>query len=291
MPSTLQSADFLLKKFLGKGYTETLEQSPTQPSSLLSDGSAYFNEPFDGRTAVYAHSQIWAESHLIPNTPPSNMQDGDQQGVVERILDHQLTQVEGTNAAFHDSRLVDTIAFNFYKDSNGAYPYQYEIKDGSGNPIFLGVQDWILDPDTGILVFNDSLGSVLSSLSTSPPKVSCYKYIGTKGIVSGSGSGSGAAELGNFNRKITLTADGTSTSFNLSNSSKISDIEVTLGGVQQIRGDNYILKNFSGDQINVYQNNDISESQTANFTDTPYTLEFFDPPFSDTNIKVLYYQV
>ena len=54
MPSTLQSADFLLKKFLGKGYTETLEQSPTQPSSLLSDGSAYFNEPFDGRTAVYA---------------------------------------------------------------------------------------------------------------------------------------------------------------------------------------------------------------------------------------------
>lgn len=288
MPSTLQTADFLLKKFLGKGYTETLEQSPTQPSPLLSDGAAYYNEQFDGRAAIYS-DQIWSESHLIPEEPPSDMQDGEQQGVIERVLDYQLTKVAGTNAAFQGDRLIDTIAFNFYKSPEGLYTYQYEIKDGNGLPIFFGVQDWILDPDTGILVFNSGLGSLLSSLSTNPPKVSCYKYIGAKGLVGGSGSGSGA--VGNFNRKTTLIADGTSTSFNLSNSSKISAIEVTLGGVQQIRGDNYILKNFSGNQINVYQDNEISESQTADFYDVPYTLEFFDPPFSETVIKILYYEV
>lgn len=154
----------------------------------------FFEEPFNGRPIVLP-SQVWNEAEDIPTTAPSGMVHDQIIGVVQRKIDVSLTAVLGTTASFQSDDLIDAIPFNF-----GDGSYNYELKDDNDNPIAFGQNDWRLDPNTGTITFYTGVPSGM------PPKVSFYKYVGTKGVGSGSGGGAGLnfieGDSGNFEKGI-----------------------------------------------------------------------------------------
>lgn len=165
MPTTDQKSDLLFKKYLGKGSSGT--------------SSLYFNEPFDGRSAVFP-VQIWQDQSLIPLSaaPVPN--------VVEQVTDLTLTQVPGQPFAFYSSQLRDAIPFNY--DFSGSYVPVVRKNDNS--IIAFGENDWVIDIETGMLTFYAGLPSGVSEVL--PPKVTFWKYIGPKGIPTGSATASWA---------------------------------------------------------------------------------------------------
>ncbi len=163
MPTTDQKTDLLFKKYLGKGSSGT--------------SSLYFNEPFDGRSAVFP-VQIWQDQSLIPLSaaPVPN--------VVEQVTDLVLTQVPGQPFAFYSSQLRDAIPFNY--DFSGSYVPVVRKNDNS--IIAFGENDWVIDIETGMLTFYAGLPSGVSEVL--PPKVTFWKYIGGKGLPTGSSTAS-----------------------------------------------------------------------------------------------------
>lgn len=154
-------ANILFKSSVGKSSTNNARQ--------------FFEEPRDGRQFILP-DQIWTEADLIPSTAPGG---SDQQitGVVQRWIDLTLTAVAGVGNAFSSDDLIDAIPFNF-----GDGSYNYEVKDSTDAAIPFGLGDWIVDPNTGTLTF---YGTVPANM---PPKISFYKYVGTKGVGGSGGS-------------------------------------------------------------------------------------------------------
>jgi hypothetical protein len=163
--SDSQKADILFKKSQNKSDSLTTRQ--------------FFEEPFPGRPVVLP-SQLWAQESLIPSTAPGGV-DAAITGVVQRFIDKVLTSVPGTNGSFYHADLIDTISFDY-----GDGSYNYVLKDASNNAIAFGQGDWLLDPSAGVLTFFGTLPSGVSS--GTPPKISFYKYVGTKGFGSTSGT-------------------------------------------------------------------------------------------------------
>ena len=81
--------------------------------------------------------------------------------------------------------LASTIPFNF---DGGTNTYVYQLFDYNGTSIPFGTGDWVVDPDSGVLTFyeySDLSGAGLTVSKTQPPKISYYRYVGTKGMSSG----------------------------------------------------------------------------------------------------------
>lgn len=163
MPTTDQKADLLFKKYLGKGSSGT--------------SSLYFNEPLDGRTTIFP-LQIWQEQGLIPVTA------GAVSGITQQVTDLVLTQVPGQPFAFYDAQLKDAIPFNY--DFNGSYVPT--LKTNAGATIPFGLNDWIVDIETGMVTFYAGLPAGVSLAL--PPKITFWKYIGSKGFATASATAS-----------------------------------------------------------------------------------------------------
>ena len=163
-----QISSKLFKKSLGAGETLVTRQ--------------FFEEPRLGRELVL-YDQIWSQSNLIPNTAPV-LSPGASAGVVQYFQLDSLSHVSGAvNLSYFSANLIDSIPFNY---GDGTYNYQLFKNDGV-TPISFGEGDWIIDNTAGLLTFYGTLPSGVSSAL--PPKVSFYKYVGTKGFGSGSGIG------------------------------------------------------------------------------------------------------
>jgi hypothetical protein len=165
--SSEQKSSKLFKQSLGKG--ETLIER------------AFFNEPFEGRPTVFP-DQIWNEAGLIPETAPS-LTNNQESGVVKYFELLELQHVGGANdKSYFAPELKDTIPFN-YGDGES---YNYAITKNNGTtPIPFGQNDWIIDTSAGLLTFYNGVPSGVNA--SNPPKISFYKYIGEKGVGSGSG--------------------------------------------------------------------------------------------------------
>jgi hypothetical protein len=153
--STSQIANILFKKLQKVGSTL--------------DARQFFEEPYLGAGEVTT-DQIWAQSSSVPTTAPGGT-DQQTTGIVQRWIDLVLTAVTGTTNAFYNANLVDAIPFNF-----GDGSYNFTLKDSTGASIPFGSGDWIVDRNAGTVTF---YGTVPSNM---PPKISFYKYVGTKGI-------------------------------------------------------------------------------------------------------------
>ena len=149
-----QIANILFKKLLGKGSTN--------------DSRQFFEEPYAGRSTILL-SQIWSDSDKIPTSAPSLSAD-QISGVVQHKIAVTLTPVAGTTNSFYSSQLIDAIPFNY-----GDGTYNYVVVDSTNATIPLGKNDWIVDGDAGVLTFYNGVPSNM------PPKISFYKYVGTKG--------------------------------------------------------------------------------------------------------------
>lgn len=160
--NTTQQSTKLFKKLLG-----TTDTSSTKE---------FFNESILSKQYILP-AQIWADAVSIPNTAPGGT-DAQIIGVVQRFIDKPLTQVNvssGNPISFYHADLKDCIPFNY-----GDGSYNYVLKDSLNNIIAFGQGDWVVDTDAGVLMF---YGSPTLNI---PPKISFYKYVGTKGFPTGS---------------------------------------------------------------------------------------------------------
>lgn len=156
-------SSYLFKKLMGTSSTDVHRQ--------------FFEEPYLGRLPIFS-SDVWNQSDMIPNTVPLGLtNDGDIQGVVEYKKDLILSAVPGAPGAFYSPLLIDAIPFNF-----GDGSYNYSIKNSIGQVISFGLGDWIVDGSSGVITF---YGIVPPNM---PPTITFYRYIGTKGVGSGSGN-------------------------------------------------------------------------------------------------------
>lgn len=166
--TSAQIASRLFKKSLGAGETlVTLD---------------FFSENVLGRDLVFT-TQIWSQSDLIPTTAPS-LAPGASVGVIQYFQKELLSHVPGsTNLSYYSANLIDSIPFNF---GDGTYNYALYKNDGT-TVIAFGDGDWLVDNTAGLLTFYGALPSGVSSAL--PPKISFYKYVGSKGFGLDSGVG------------------------------------------------------------------------------------------------------
>jgi hypothetical protein len=159
--SSEQKSSRLFKKALGAGETLISRQ--------------FFEEPKLGSSAILPE-QIWTEAVAIPSTAPTLSGDGED-GVVKYLELLELEHVAGSqDLSYFSSDLIDTIPFNF---GDGSYNYGL-FKNNGTTVINFGEGDWLLDTSAGLLTFYGSLPSGVNA--SNPPKISFYKYIGTKGL-------------------------------------------------------------------------------------------------------------
>jgi len=158
--NTDQKASKLFKKLQGVAETTLVKQ--------------FFEEAYQGRVSIFHDQQIWNQSELIPISAPI-LSDGQTDGVVQYFEDLILNSVPGLSNAFYHDSLKDSIPFNY-----GDGSYNYFLKDSNNNQIPFGMGDWVVDTEAGVLTFYSSIPANM------PPKISFYKYVGTKGVSSGS---------------------------------------------------------------------------------------------------------
>jgi len=162
--------------------------------SETSTARDFYEEPYSGRDIVLP-SQVWNEAGDIPNTAPSSLADGETIGVVTRYIGRSMTAVSGALNAFYLAELVDSIPFNF---GSG---YVYQITTSTNVTIPFGSGDWVVNNASGTLLFYGNLPSGVSA--SFPPKISFYRYTGTKGV--GGGTIGASADV-NTSGIITATA-------------------------------------------------------------------------------------
>lgn len=159
--STDQQVDILFKKLFGKADSDTDKQ--------------FFEEP-NTFTAVPATS-VWG-------APPDKTDPTLSPISAQLVTDAAFTHIAGTDAGYVLSGNTNIIPFNYGTigtngESQAPTGYNYVLKTAGGTPIPFGQNDWVLDPESGILNFHG--GNPIGVSSANPPTLTCYKYIGPTG--------------------------------------------------------------------------------------------------------------
>jgi hypothetical protein len=183
MPNTSGQAELLFKISLGAADT-----GPNRAGSL----KQFYEEALPSRPVVFSTS-VWSDVDKIPLTAPVLAHE-EISGVVQYFENVPFLALEGqanpdtgfplpdAKQAFYLPDLRDSIPFNF--SPNGSYAYK--IKKASGSNVAFGEGDWVLDVASGLLNFYGGLPEGVTLAS--PPTISFYKYVGSKG-----GGGGGAS--------------------------------------------------------------------------------------------------
>ena len=186
--STQQKVDFLLKKI---GYTAS-KTGLAEDSSLSGTKKAPFAEAVPS-PLVIANASVWAESNLIPATPPGT--DSAQVKVyLSGTSGHRMT-VDSTVSGNRSY-----IAYSTYNDNTSAilgdwidtqFGSSYIVKVYKGDPNAGGTalsaagsgssDGWFFDYSSGILNFNDT--NVPTGVTDTNIYIVAYRYIGKKGVI------------------------------------------------------------------------------------------------------------
>jgi hypothetical protein len=155
----------------------------------------FFNESISARDIVLP-SQVWQQADQIPATAPA-LANGATSGVIRFFEKRTMTAVSGAASAYYLSDLVDCIPYGFDATYN---PKLYQSNGTTEIPF--GTNDWILNYSGGTVFFY--AGNPANVSAAQLPRVSFYKYVGTKGV--GSGSGVGIGSSGSINTTGIITA-------------------------------------------------------------------------------------
>ena len=175
-----QIAERLLKKVQGVADTKF----PLTVRSVLEEATSTYN--------LVTPANIWTQANDIPSTPPVLTPVGGSasSGVVsyyEKLL--LVPNDAGSVNSFRapGGELADAISGRF------GFGYNFKVYNTSGTQqVFKG--DWLVDSESGIITFYNMSETLNESPSVTinnanPPRITFYKYIGTKGFGSGSGVG------------------------------------------------------------------------------------------------------
>lgn len=197
-------ATLLFKKMVGKPSTLETLQAFQEPSR-------------EARPAVF-QSQIWADT--IPavadpalqtatlddnGQPLSGSTAGKTVDKVRKYVCVPLTMVAGSNGAAYESATgltQDCIPYGY--DPAGSYLYTLYKNDGT-TVIPFGSGDYVLDCESGVLTFY-SLADVTGISALLPPKITFYKYVGSKGASTAEQTAASiAGQAMDFTQQISFT--------------------------------------------------------------------------------------
>ena len=219
--SQQQKVDFLLKKI---GYTAS-KTGLAEDSSLSGTKKAPFAEAVPS-PLVIANASVWAESNLIPATPPGT--DSAQVKVyLSGTSGHRMT-VDSTVSGNRSY-----IAYSTYNDNTSAilgdwidtqFGSSYIVKVYKGDPNAGGTSlsaagsgssdGWFFDYSSGILNFNDS--NVPSGVTDTNIYIVAYRYIGKKGVITAGAASSvttlDVSGISTFSGGVTIGGGATVTS-------------------------------------------------------------------------------
>lgn len=200
--------NYIYKKILGKPTTLIHEPHLQEPNVI-------FGNNIHSHLNIFANQTFLRDS--IPYNVPTSLQTSDLDNNNKNIIGSKIGKSDTTNNitkfvklpmhyipgsklldsdnnitsfSFYLNLLEDSIPYNY--DSQGTYNYILYRFD-TVNFIYIELNtneaNWILDNDTGILTFYNSINSNNSNLLetqhitiTNPPYISFYKYIGGKGL-------------------------------------------------------------------------------------------------------------
>lgn len=121
--------------------------------------------------------QIWTQSDIIPNVAQPII------GIIEEVINLQLNVVDGKPNQFSHPDLYNVIP-EFFGDGQS---YRYTVTTNNNDTIDLRSLHGYLDPTTGTLSFLNGNPTGVSNFS--PPRISCFKYIGNTGEDGNFGNG------------------------------------------------------------------------------------------------------
>lgn len=186
--SNTDLATYLFKKSLGV------------PNTL--DNTAPFSEPVRPARASVQQTQIYAEQ--IPAVAPSDIASAtlDNGGaalagslvgktstaspMIKKYVKVPLVVIPGTQESAYECALDATYgrvlqdAIPFNTDPNASYVYTLYKNDGV-TVIPFGLGNWLLDVESGVLTFYSYSFATLGVSAALPPKISFYRYVGSKG--------------------------------------------------------------------------------------------------------------
>ena len=197
--------NYIYKKILGKPTTLIQEPHLQEPNVIFGNN-------------IHSHLNIFANQTFLRDSIPYNVPTSLQTSILDdndnNIFGSKIGKSDSTNTikkfvklpmhyipgsklldsnndiisfSFYLDKLEDSIPYNY--DSQGTYNYKLYRFD-TANFIYIQLNtneaNWILDNDTGILTFDNSINSNLPESQhitiTNPPYISFYKYIGGKGL-------------------------------------------------------------------------------------------------------------
>lgn len=181
-------------------YTDLLFKKIAAGVSDSNPDTPYFEQPITGRTFVDL-TQIWAQSDQIPNTAAPVI------GVVEQLVSVQMTPISGFPLSYWFGTKKAIIPFNYGDQTS----YVYILQTSTSDPIFLGINEWYVDPDTGVLTFLD--GNPPGVSHASPPVITCWEYVGltAQDTGLGGGGGGGTGSIGEWQDSVLGFSDSLST--------------------------------------------------------------------------------
>ena len=197
--------NYIYKKILGKPTTLIEEHSLQEPNVIFGNN-------------IHSHLNIFANQTFLRDSIPYNVPTSlestnfdddnnniigskigksDSTNTIKKFIKLPMYYIPGsklmdsnnniTSFSFYLNLLEDSIPYNY--DSQGTYNYiLYRFDTNNFTYIQLNTNeaDWILDNDTGILTFYNSINSNIPESQhisiTNPPYISFYKYIGGKGL-------------------------------------------------------------------------------------------------------------
>ena len=252
--SVKDKVDYLFKKSFNMPFTDK--------------DSRFFQEKYYGAKPNILASQIWNESDQIPSTAPIDLVNltesdvgDDNNNIVNnfggktsstnnKVKKYIKIQLESANIIndysfkapehpTHGNILKNIIPFNH--DPYGSYFYR--LYKTNGDPISFDYGDWVLDPDSGVITFYN-LNTTTGIDKNNPPRITFYRYIGSTGLVGGSGSGGVASALNGYNININST---NSVQINAIQGTTKNILNVTKDGID-IKSEKYINMQTNGVQ-------------------------------------------
>ena len=164
--------------------------------ALTSTAKEYYEEQYSTGRTVHAND-IWKES--VDSSPAQAVTDGVAQAYQELVLEEDVS-VAGKKAWIAKSggeRLQDWISPRFGQG------YIVQLLDQDGNQLFTTDPcNWLFDYKAGILILENSHATATGF------KISGYRYIGDKGVGSGSQDLQETYAAGSIDSEVVLSSNG-----------------------------------------------------------------------------------